>query len=150
MRKSDLDKAVNACCCKIHDASAYMPDDEALKNKELIPSLDDCLGKTRDKGFRFREGDKLWKTKQPKYTFVDFQRPSLPGFESLFEEIPDKHSGTKEDPIPYEGNMELEKGKFYFQNGLYECIRDTINPVYDTLKALATVQGGEYVKEISE
>lgn len=60
---------------------------------------------------------------------------------SLYEQIFEDHAGTKEDPTPYnEGldpdflGMALVKDKIYRQkNVLYECIEDTINPVYDDL-----------------
>ena len=54
--------------------------------------------------------------------------------------------GTLENPIPYEGNMILENGKYYSQDGVtYLCNRDTINPVYNALKTLINI----YVKEVT-
>jgi hypothetical protein len=45
--------------------------------------------------------------------------------------------GTLENPIPYEGNMVLENGKYYIQDGVtYLCNRDSGNPVYHALKVL--------------
>lgn len=56
---------------------------------------------------------------------------------TLFERIDEVHDGTKYDPIPYDGNMALESGKYYTQNGvLYLCNRDTGNPVYNALAEL--------------
>lgn len=50
---------------------------------------------------------------------------------------------TLTDPIPYNGNMALESGKYYSQNGLvYLCTRDTVNPVYNALADLV----GMYVE----
>ena len=50
-----------------------------------------------------------------------------------------------EDPIPYDGNMALESGKYYSQSGaVYLCTRDTVNPVYNALADLV----GIYVKTI--
>ena len=41
------------------------------------------------------------------------------------------------DPIPYEGNMVLENGKYYTQDNVkYLCTRDTVNPVTHDLKDL--------------
>ena len=56
---------------------------------------------------------------------------------SLWTEICETHDGTKYDPVPYSGNMALENGKYYTQDGvLYLCNRDTGNPVYHPLSAL--------------
>ena len=64
---------------------------------------------------------------------------------SLFERIDETHDGSKYDPIPYEGNMALENGKYYVQNGVtYLCNRDTGNPVYNALSELV----GLYVEKI--
>ena len=53
--------------------------------------------------------------------------------------------GTLADPIPYSGNMALENGKHYIQNGvIYICIRDTVNPVYHALSELV----GVYVEAV--
>ena len=49
--------------------------------------------------------------------------------------IDETHAGTQEDPIPYNGNMALENGKYYSQDGaIYLCNRDTGIPVYQALK----------------
>lgn len=68
-----------------------------------------------------------------------FQADWVPGAgtESLYTRIDEQHDGTKYDPIPYSGNMALENGKYYTQDGvLYLCNRDTGNPVYHSLSAL--------------
>jgi hypothetical protein len=55
----------------------------------------------------------------------------------LYAEICETHDGSKYDPIPYSGNMALENGKYYTQDGVtYQCIRDTGNPVYHNLSDL--------------
>ena len=62
---------------------------------------------------------------------------------SLWEYINETYEGDRYDPIPYEGNMVLENGKYYTQGGVtYLCNRDTINPVYSSLSELA----GMYVE----
>ena len=68
------------------------------------------------------------------------------GTESLYARIDEQHDGTKYDPIPYNGNMALEAGKYYSQSGMtYLCSRDTVNPVYNALSELV----GLYV-EVTE
>jgi hypothetical protein len=61
---------------------------------------------------------------------------------SLYKEVtPDDDTlGTKDNPIEYSGNMALEEGKYYTQNGVkYLCTRDTINPVYADLIGLVGI-----------
>lgn len=55
------------------------------------------------------------------------------------------HAGTREDPIPYEGNMIIFEGLCYSQNGVvYLCTRDSGTPLYHDLDALI----GVYVEEV--
>ena len=68
------------------------------------------------------------------------------GTESLYTRIDEQHDGTKYDPIPYSGNMALQNGKYYTQDGvLYKCTRDTGNPIYHALSALV----GTYVEVVN-
>lgn len=66
--------------------------------------------------------------------------PGATGTESLYARIDEEHDGTKYDPIPYNGNMELKNGLYYSQdNVLYHCTRDTGNPVYNALSELVGI-----------
>lgn len=66
--------------------------------------------------------------------------PGATGTESLYTRIDEEHDGTKYDPIPYNGNMELKNGLYYSQdNVLYRCTRDTGNPVYNALSELVGI-----------
>lgn len=66
--------------------------------------------------------------------------PGATGTESLYARIDEEHNGTKYDPIPYNGNMELKNGLYYSQdNVLYRCTRDTGNPVYNALSELVGI-----------
>lgn len=66
--------------------------------------------------------------------------PGATGTESLYARIDEEHDGTKYDPIPYNGNMELKNGLYYSQdNALYYCTRDTGNPVYNALSELVGI-----------
>ena len=96
-------------------------------------------------GYKVARDGKLWKLRQ-EHTSQDNWAPGATGTESLWEEICETHDGTKYDPIPYDGNMVLENGKYYTQGGvLYKCTRDTGNPVYNALSALV----GLYVEVIA-
>lgn len=66
--------------------------------------------------------------------------PGATGTESLYTRIDEEHDGTKYDPIPYNGNMELKNGLYYSQdNVIYHCTRDTGNPVYNALSELVGI-----------
>lgn len=114
-------------------------DVDALKVKGIYEQWKDLVehGETVTKGYIFRYGNRLYRTEQPTYTFVSHYVPGSTGTESLFSVIDEEHKGTYDDPIPYEGNMALEAGKYYSQGGVvYLCTRDTINPVYASLADL--------------
>lgn len=87
-------------------------------------------------GYKVTQDGKLYKLRQ-EHTSQDGWAPGMTGTESLWERIDEQHNGTKYDPIPYSGNMALENGKYYSQNGAtYKCTRDTGNAVYQNLSDL--------------
>lgn len=121
-------------------------DNTALRMVEFYPEWTDLIGKTVDKAdYKFQYGGKLYKTIPANHTFQADWVPGV-GTESLYTRIDETHDGSIYDPIPYSGNMALENGKYYTQDGVtYLCNRDTGNPVYNTLAELV----GLYV-EIAE
>lgn len=128
----------------IQKGAQTLDDAEALAIKTVYAKWSELLGVTVAQGFKFQHEDKLYKTKQPSYTFTETYVPGTAGTESMFEVIDETHAGTINDPIPYSGNMALEEGKYYSQDGkVYPCIRDTVNPVYNKLSELV----GLYVEE---
>ena len=113
-----------------------LPDEEALAYTKYYPNWEDYINKSLPVNFKIQYNGKLFKTLQPVNPVLENQPPSI-HTASLYTEINETHAGTKEDPIPYSGNMRLELGKYYIQNGVtYLCTRDTINPVYHDLSAL--------------
>lgn len=134
----------------INELTTSDDDQAALSMKMLYPVWGKKgaeFGKSVETGFKFRHDKKFFKVMQPHKLQEDW----VPGIDtaSLYEEINETHAGTLEDPIPYSGNMRLELGKYYSQNGVtYKCIRDTGIPVYDDLATLATVGGGSYVEAV--
>ena len=97
-------------------------------------------------GEKFVSAGKLYKVLQA-HTSQSTWVPGAAGTESLYARIDEEHDGTKYDPIPYEGNMELYAGKYYTQGGvLYRGTRDTGNPVYNALSELV----GLYVEVVSD
>lgn len=90
-------------------------------------------------GYKVVQSGKLYKLRQ-EHTSQDSWAPGMTGTESLWERIDETHDGTKYDPIPYDGNMALEAGKYYMQDGaVYLCTRDTVNPVYNLLTDLVGI-----------
>lgn len=112
-----------------------LTDTESIKYKVFYPLWKDLIGKEVDEGFKFVHKDILYKVRQ-KHTIANQWIPRV-GTESLYEEINETNSGTLEDPIPYNNNMELELGKYYSQNGvIYHCTRGTGQPVFNPLSEL--------------
>ena len=116
----------------------------ALRMKDFYPAFESVIGQTVRQGFKFTHGGKLWRTEQPEMTIQEHYAPGM-GTESLYSEVCETHAGTLEDPIPYNGNMALESGKYYSQDSkIYRCTRDTGNPVYNALSELV----GLYIEEV--
>ena len=128
----------------IEQAMQSIDGNDALTARSMYPTFESIIGKTVKQGFKFTHGGKLWKTEQPEMTIQEHYVPGT-GTESLYSEVCETHSGTLEDPIPYNGNMALESGKYYSQDSkIYRCTRDTVNPVYNALSELV----GLYVEEV--
>lgn len=131
---------------------ADMDDQVSLSIKSLYP---EWLGKGAEEGkqvevgFKLTSDGDLYKVRQA-HTISSAWKPGI-DTASIYERIDEVHEGTIEDPIPYEGNMRLELGKYYTEDGiLYKCIRDSEIAVFDTLANLSTVQGGSYVEVVNQ
>ena len=93
-------------------------------------------------GYKVQRGGRLWCCIQAHTSQAGWEPENAA---SLWTEICESHAGTLEDPIPYNGNMALESGKYYSQNSkVYRCTRDTGNPVYNALSELV----GLYIEEV--
>lgn len=127
---------VNAIFIRQQINTLSVDDETAFRMKSFYPNFADIIGQTVKQGFMFTYGDKLYKTIQPELIIEEHYPPGT-GTESLYTEICETHDGSKYDPIPYSGNMALEQGKYYIQDGVtYLCNRDTGNPVHNTLADL--------------
>lgn len=123
-----------------------LEDAQALTVKAIYPARENIIGQTVRKGYKFQYADKLYKTIQDNLLIQEQYIPGE-GTESLYTVIDETHAGTQEDPIPYDGNMALENGKYYIQDEtVYKCTRDTEIPVYQTLAELI----GIYVEVATE
>lgn len=112
-------------------------DNTALRMKDFYPEW--SAGQAYAAGYKVQYNGKLWRCKDPGHTSQAGWEPSI-NTASLWEEICESHDGTLDDPIPYSGNMALENGKYYMQDGvIYKCVRDTVNPVYNALNELVGI-----------
>ena len=118
-------------------------DQTALRMRRYYPTFSELVGQTVKKGTKFRATDSedadLYTVIQPELTIREHYPPGV-GTESLYTRIDEQHDGTKYDPIPYDGNMALESGKYYIQDDVvYLCNRDTGQPVYNALSELVSI-----------
>lgn len=108
---------------------------DALAVKDIYPAWDSLIGQTVNVDFKLTYDGKLYKVIQAHTVQSDWV-PGV-GTESLYAVIDEGHAGTLDDPIPYEGNMELTEGLYYSQDGIvYLCTCSTGQPVYHALSEL--------------
>ena len=108
---------------------------DALAVKDIYPAWDSLIGQTVNVDFKLTHDGKLYKVIQAHTVQADW----IPGVgtESLYTVIDEGHTGAEDDPIPYDGNMELTEGLYYTQDGIvYLCTRSTGQPVYHALSEL--------------
>lgn len=111
-------------------------DKTSLRMLDFYPTFAEVVGQTVTQGFKFTYKGKLFKVVQASLTISEVYPPET-GTESLYARIDEVHDGDIYDPIPYEGNMALENGKYYTQDGVtYLCNRDTGTAVYNALSEL--------------
>ena len=115
-------------------------DNTALRMVAFYPEWEENTEYTAE--YKAQRNGKLWRCIQAHTSQTGWEPENAA---SLWTEICESHAGTLEDPIPYSGNMALESGKYYMQDGkVYRCTRDTGNPVYNALSELV----GLYVEEV--
>lgn len=116
----------------IEQAVQSLEDDVAMKAVELYPEW------TADTDYpnlhKVQRNGKLYRSIQAHRSQSGWEPENTA---ALWEQIDETHSGTVDDPIPYSGNMTLQNGVYYIQDGVvYKCNRDTVNPVHNTLAEL--------------
>lgn len=154
-----VDQALLAASLVVAKANAQtLTDRQALEAKALYDTFDDLVKSeyTAEKqGFKFRDGEDLWKTAQDNVKFQAQYRPGQ-GTESLYTHIDEAHAGSQEDPIPAKANMEYEYGKYYSEGDMiYICERGGVpNPeeLYGqkvVLQYLPSALIGQYFRLVS-
>ena len=99
------------------------------------------VGDTVQKGQKFKYNGKLYAVLQEHSILANYA-PSINTASLYVEVTPDyneagEEMGTIQNPIAYDGNMILENGKYYIQDGVtYKCNRDTGIAVYHALRDL--------------
>lgn len=120
--------------------TAGLTAEQALEKKEYFPRWEELIGEDEYAGFRFQYGGTLYEVIQA-HTFQEEWKPGE-GTEALYKVVQVEHEGTKEDPIPWKSNMELESGKYYTEDGvLYLCVRDSGQAMPYKLSELVSVGG---------
>ena len=124
----------------IEQLAVTLDDETALTGVELFPRW--TIDRAYVVGDKVQRNGRLWRCIQAHTSQAGWEPENVA---SLWTEICESHAGTLEDPIPYNGNMALESGKYYSQNSkIYRCTRDTVNPVYNALSDLV----GLYVEKV--
>ena len=117
-------------------------DATALRWRVLYPGW--AAGVEYKAGEKVQRADRLYRCLQGHRSQAGWEPETAA---SLWTEVCEAHAGTADDPIPYNGNMALESGKYYSQDGVtYRCTRDTGIPVYHPLAELV----GLYVEVAEE
>ena len=115
-------------------------DNTALRMAEFYPAW--CAEEEYAVGFAVTCGGRLWRCVQGHVAQTGWEPEKTP---ALWQQVCFHYAATVDDPIPYEGNMVLEQGKHYFQNGvIYVCTRDSGNAVTHSLADLV----GLYVEAV--
>lgn len=132
----------NSRMCEINEALPKLGDEVALEVPELFPAWQ--MAMLYEKGIRLRYAGKLYRVEQTHTSQADWL-PDLT--HALYSEVHKPGQGdTPDNPIPYNGNMELFKDKYYAQDGVtYICTRDSGVPLYNALKDLVGLYVEVYV-----
>ena len=135
---------VRAMFIKKQINSVEIEDSVSVRMIAFYPDFSEIIGQTVSQGFKFGYQGKLYKVIQQTLAIQSHYYPQT-GTESLYEVINEQYDGDIYDPIPYDGNMSLENGKYYTQNSItYLCNRDTGQAVYHALADLV----GLYVEVV--
>lgn len=127
---------------KIENAADTMTDEQAVKSIELFTPWEPKIKAILDK--RYQYGGFLWRCRQAHHTQAGWEPDVTPAMWTKVN--PDEGKGTKDNPIDYSLNMELEEGKYYTEEGvLYLCIRALAQSVWHLADLV-----GNYVEVVTD
>ena len=119
----------------IRKSSVSLSDEDALEGIELFAPWE--ADHDYAEGVRFQYAGRLYRTRQAHRSQAQYTPDIVP---ALYEEVALPGDGTRERPIAYNNNMELEEGKYYSQAGVvYYCFRGTGTAVYNDLADLVNL-----------
>lgn len=134
-RRTLTEQEVTAMLIRQQINTLEVDDQTVYRMREFYPAWE--AGVSYAAGYKVQDSGRLWRCIQAHTTQDGWEPENTP---ALWEEICETHDGSRYDPIPYDGNMALESGKYYSQDGkVYLCNRDTVNPVYNTLAELVGI-----------
>lgn len=110
----EIDKAKNAIKYSIN--ALDLNNNDTIKFKDYLPDWNDYVGKSLPKDFKFKYNNQPYQTLQYINIVLENQTPDI--VYALYAIINEEHDGTLEDPIPYQQQMAIEKGKYYSQYGV--------------------------------
>lgn len=117
-------------------------DQTAYRMRAFYPEW--AEGQSYPVGYKLLYGGELYKVIQAHTSQADWTPDVVP---ALFTRIDEQHDGSRYDPIPYNGNMELYAGQYYSQLGVtYRCTRATGTAVFHPLSELV----GIYVEVVTD
>lgn len=120
----------------IEKASVSLSDEDAVSGVELYPAWEADTDYEVN-GERLRYNDKLYKVRQAHHSQAQYTPDIAP---ALYELVVVGHSGTADDPIPFDFGMAIEEGKYYTEFLVrYKCTRNSVNPLYNHLADLVDV-----------
>lgn len=132
MTREKLTAIINALI-KMRDAAT---DETALETVDLYPEWKPDTDYTVD-GLRYLYNDHLYKIRQAHRSQAQYTPDIVP---ALYELVVVGHSGTADNPIPFEIGMAINEGLYYTENGIrYRCTRDSGNPLYNALADLVGI-----------
>ena len=132
----EIDKAKEAIKYSIN--SLDLSNNDTIKYKDYLPDWNDYINKSMPKDFKFQYNNQPYQTIQYINVVLSDQTPDI--VYSLYAIINEEHEGTLEDPIPYQQQMTIEKGKYYSQYGVvYIAIQSTLTGQPYDLKDMPSI-----------
>ena len=112
---------------KIERAADAQTDAQAVQSKELFAKWIPGIKVEKDR--RYYRNDHLYRCQQSHTTQDGWEPENAPALWVIVPE--DEQPGTKDNPIVYVLNMQLDEGKYYTEEGvLYHCIRALAQSVW--------------------
>ena len=135
--RTDILQQAQAIRASMDAAAIVLTDEQATKAPRLYPTWAAGLAVKAGDRLYYSGTDRLYKVVSDHTTQTDWTPDAVP---ALYTVIDVAHSGTQDDPIPYNGNMALTEGLYYTQGGVtYLCNRSTGQPVYNALAELVGI-----------